>query len=272
MRPLTSTPQQRGLTIGMLARVRMATALQIATVTTENRVGDGYVRRALRDLETLGFVGHGKSGRHNVYHLTRAGQQAVLESGDIPIRPTAATGEKAIAAGLAKHGLAVTETLVSWNATLMDWDVEVAHPIDKVRSVISDAVLYRPNRGAEVEFVEVDRFTMSMSRLVEKLYAYEAYSEASYQDGGERGLIGTRRSRWQQRYQRSDRFPVVRLVLDNGDEDALNQRAARLERRIRGIGIRIDYAPLPMLQRLPYDQWEWRAIGCPDDQVRRLAA
>ncbi|MGW1252260.1 replication-relaxation family protein [Streptomyces sp. NPDC002535] len=272
MRPLTSTPQQRGLTIGMLARVRMATALQIATVTTENRVGDGYVRRALRDLETLGFVGHGRSGRHNVYHLTRAGQQAVLESGDIPIRPTAATGEKAIAAGLAKHGLAVTETLVNWNATLMDWDVEVAHPIDKVRSVISDAVLYRPNRGAEVEFVEVDRFTMSMSRLVEKLYAYEAYSEASYQDGAERGLIGTRRSRWQQRYQRSDRFPVVRLVLDNGDEDALNRRAARLERRIRGIGIRIDYAPLPMLQRLPYDQWEWRAIGCPDDQVQRLAA
>ncbi|WP_431776479.1 replication-relaxation family protein [Streptomyces cucumeris] len=256
----------------MLARVRIATASQIATVTTENRVGDGYVRRALRDLETLGFVGHGKSRRSNVYHLTTAGQRAVLESGEIPIRPNAATGEKAIAAGLAEHGLAVTETLVQWNAALMDWDVEVAHPIDKVRGVVSDAVLYRPNRGAEVEFVEVDRFTMSMSRLVEKLYAYEAYSQASYQEGGERGLIGIPRSRWQQRYPRSQRFPVVRLVLDNGDEEALNRRAARLERRIRGIGIRIDYAPLPMLQRLPYDQWEWRSIGCPDDQVARLAA
>lgn len=257
--------------MGMLARVRMATALQIATVTTENRVGDGYVRRALRDLETLGFVGHGKSGRSNVYHLTTAGQRAVLESGEIPIRPNAATGEKAIAAGLAEHGLAVTETLVNWGAFLMDWDVEVAHPIDKVRSVISDAVLYRPNRGAEVEFVEVDRFTMSMSRLVEKLFAYEAYSRATYQEG-ERGTIGTTRLLWRQRYRRSEQFPVVRLVLDNGDEEALNQRAARLERRIRGIGIRIDYAPLPMLQRLPYDQWEWRAIGCPDDQVERLAA
>ncbi|MET9957143.1 replication-relaxation family protein [Streptomyces sp. NPDC006339] len=161
VRPLTSTPRQRGLTIGMLARVR------IATVTTGNRVGDGYVCRALRDLETLGFVGHGKSGRSNVYHLTAAGQRAVLESGEIPIRPNAATGEKAIAAGLAEHGLAVTETLVQWNAALMDWDVEVAHPVDKVRSVISDAVLYRPGRGAKVEFLEVDRFTMSMSRLVE---------------------------------------------------------------------------------------------------------
>ncbi|MFF9870469.1 hypothetical protein ACF1G0_34720 [Streptomyces sp. NPDC013953] len=59
----------------------------------------------------------------------------------------------------------------------------------------------------------------------------------------------------------------MRLVLDNGDEDALNQRAARLQRRIRGIGIRIDYAPLPMLQRLPYDQWSTDEIastsGCP---------
>lgn len=270
-RPLSSTPQQRGLTIGMLARVRIATASQIATVTTENRVGDGYVRRALRDLETLGFVGHGKSGRHNVYHLTTAGQRAVLESGDIPIRPNAATGEKAIAAGLAKHGLAVTETLVNWNAALMDWDVEVAHTIDKVRGVVSDAVLYRPNRGAEVEFVEVDRYTMSMSRLVEKLYAYEAYSRATYWEG-ERGTNGVTRRLWEQRYRHSEQFPVVRLVLDNGDEEALNQRAARLERRIRGISIRIDYAPLPMLQRLPYDQWEWRAIGCLDDQVERLAA
>lgn len=269
-RSLSSTPHQRGLTIGMLARVRIATASQIATVTTENRVGIGYVRRALRDLETLGFVGHGKCGRNNVYHLTTAGQRAVLESGDIPIRPNAATGEKAIAAGLAKHGLAVTQTLVNWNAALMDWDVEVAHTIDKVRSVISDAVLYRPNRGAEVEFVEVDRYTMSMSRLVEKLYAYDAYSRATYQEG-ERGTIGVTWRLWQQRYPRSAQFPVVRLVLDNGDEEALNRRATPLERRIRGIGIRIDYAPLPMLQRLPYDRWEWRAIGCPDDQVERLA-
>nr|WP_281280084.1 replication-relaxation family protein [Streptomyces hundungensis] len=99
--------------------------------------------------------------------------------------------------------MAVTETLANWNAALMDWDVEVAHPIDKVRSVISDAVLYRPNRGAEVEFVEVDRFTMSMSRLVEKLFAYAAYSHATYQEG-ECGTIGTTRLLWRQRYRRSD--------------------------------------------------------------------
>ncbi|MGW7460973.1 replication-relaxation family protein [Streptomyces sp. NPDC054797] len=263
---LTSTPHQRGLAMGTLARVRIATALQIATITTQNQVGDGYVRRALRDLETLGFVGHGKSGRHNVYHLTTRGQRAVQESGDVPIRPNAATGEKAIAAGLAEHGLTVTETLIQWDAVLMDWDVEVAHTIDKVRGVISDAVLYRPGRGAEVEFVEVDRWSMSMSRLVEKLYAYEAYSRASYREG-ERGTIGTRRSLWRQRYPRSEHFPVVRLVLANGDEEALNRRAERLEQRIRGIGIRIDYAPLPMLQRLPFGAWTWQPIGRRDDRA-----
>lgn len=268
---MTSTPHQRGLTIGTLARVRIATASQIAYITTDNRVGTGYVRRALRDLETLGFVGHGKSGRHNVYHLTTAGQRAVQESGDVPVRPNAATGEKAIAAGLAEHGLAVTETLVRWGAALMDWDVEVAHTIDKVRSVISDAVLYRPGRGAEVEFLEVDRWSMSMSRLVEKLYAYEAYSRATYQEG-ERGTIGTTKRLWRQRYRHSEQFPVVRLVLANGDEKALNQRAERLAQRIRGIGIRVDYAPLPMLQRLPFDEWAWRAIGAPDGEVARRAS
>jgi hypothetical protein len=57
----------------------------------------------------------------------------------------------------------------------MDWEVEVAHTIDKVRSVLSDVVLYRSIHGADVEFVEVDRFTMSRSRLIEKLYAYGPY-------------------------------------------------------------------------------------------------
>jgi hypothetical protein len=271
VRSLSATAHQRGLAIGVLSRVRIATASQIATVITDNRVGVGYTRKALRDLETLGFIGHGKSGRANAYHLTTTGQQAVREGGELPIRPSAATGEKAIAAGLAEHALAVTESIVRWNAALVDWDVEVAHPIDKVRSVISDAVLYRPNRGAEVEFVEVDRFTMSMSRLVEKLYAYEAYSQATYVEG-ERHLNGTLRVRWQQRYPRSREFPVVRLVLANDTEEALNRRAARLRQRIRGIGIRIDYAPLPMLQRLPYDQWQWRAIGCADSEVAQLAS
>ncbi|MEU2078590.1 replication-relaxation family protein [Streptomyces sp. NPDC013489] len=263
---LTSNPRQRGLVLAVLSRVRTATAAQIAMVTTREQVGVGYVRRALRDLERLGFVSHGKSGRHNVYHLTTLGQRAVLESGDVPIRPNAATGEKAIAGGLAQHGIAVTETLVHWDAALLDWDVEVAHPIDKIRSVISDAVLYRPYAGAEVEFVEVDRWSMSMSRLVAKLYAYEAYSQATYKEG-ERGTIGTMKYLWRQRYPRSEQFPVVRLVLANGDQVALDRRAEALAHRIRGISIRVDYAPLPMLQELPYEKWTWRAIGQHEDQA-----
>ncbi|WP_327286609.1 hypothetical protein [Streptomyces sp. NBC_01205] len=75
------------------------------------------------------------------------------------------------------------------------------------------------------------------------------------------------RSLWRQRYPRSDHLPAVRLVLANGDEEALNRRAERLEQRIRGIGIRIDYAPLPMLQRLPASAWTWRPIGRSEDRA-----
>ncbi|MEV6250701.1 hypothetical protein AB0M38_31710 [Streptomyces sp. NPDC051742] len=48
--------------------------------------------------------------------------------------------------------------------------------------------------------------------------------------------------------------------------------AARLAERIAGIGIRIDYAPLPMLQRLPHEQWTWQAIGRPDGQAQPRAS
>ncbi|MFJ4327419.1 hypothetical protein ACIP3A_30480 [Streptomyces tricolor] len=48
----------------------------------------------------------------------------------------------------------------------------------------------------------------------------------------------------------------MRLVLDNGDEDALNRRAAQLEQRIRGISIRIDYPPRCRCSSgSRYDQW-----------------
>ncbi|MFJ7416606.1 replication-relaxation family protein [Streptomyces sp. NPDC098077] len=267
-RKLTSTAQTRGLLMLMLSRVRIATAAQLATVLTREGTGVGYMRRGLRDLRALGFVDYGRHSREMVWHLTTLGQRTVAEGGDVVVRPHAATGERAIAAGLAPHGLAVTDVIVKWGGSIIDWEVEVDHTIDKVRRVVSDAVLYRPSRGAEVVFLEMDRFTMSISRLAMKLRAYEAYSRATYFEG-ERGTIGSTKFLWRQRYPDSRTFPVVRLVLaGTGDLDALDRRAASLERRVRGIGLRVEVAALPRLMQTPSTEWTWRQIGLSDDQAR----
>ncbi|MFI1798999.1 replication-relaxation family protein [Streptomyces sp. NPDC020379] len=255
-----------------LSRVRIATAQQIALVVTRNGLGIGYVLRALRDLQALGLVGHGRHGREKVWHLTVTGQRALQEGGDFPVRPHAATGERAIAAGLAAHGLAVTDVITRWGGTLVDWEVEVDHTIDKARRVVSDAVLFRPSRGAEATFLEVDRFTMSPSRLAAKLYTYEAYSKATYREG-ERGTIGSTKQLWRQRYPHSTLFPVVRLVLAGADPELLEKRITALEKRVRGIKLRVDVAVLPELLKHGPAEWKWRAIGQSDEQAaaRRAA-
>ncbi|MGW0999195.1 replication-relaxation family protein [Streptomyces sp. NPDC002523] len=270
-RKLASTARTRGHLMLTLSRVRIATATQLAAVVTNTGLGVGYALRGLRDLRALGLVDHGQHGREKVWHLTAAGQRAVAEGGDVVMRPHAATGERAIAAGLAPHGLAVTDVIVAWGGPILDWEVEVDHTIDKVRRVVSDAVLYRPGRGAEVEFLELDRFTMSMSRLALKLRAYEAYSQATYFEG-ERGTIGSTKSLWRQRYPDSALFPVVRLVLAGSDDiAALDRRATALEKRIQGIKLRVEVAALPSLLQRPSNEWTWRQIGQSDEQAQTHA-
>lgn len=271
-RKLASTARTRGHLMLALSRVRIATATQLAVLVTNNGVGVGYTLRGLRDLRALGFVDYGQHGREKVWHLTTAGQRAVAEGGDVIVRPHAATGERAIAAGLAPHGLAVTDVITRWGGPILDWEVEVDHTIDKVRRVVSDAVLYRPGRGAEVEFLEMDRFTMSISRLALKLRAYEAYSQATYFEG-DRGTIGSTKWLWRERYPESRVFPVVRLVLAGTEDcDALDRRAKLLQQRIRGIRLRVDVAALPRLQRQPYKEWRWREIGQSDAQAQDRTA
>ncbi|MDX3025398.1 replication-relaxation family protein [Streptomyces acidiscabies] len=252
-----------------LSCVRIATADQLSMVVTDNRVGVGYTLRALRDLEALGLVGHGRHGRSKVWHLTTSGQRAVAEGGDVPVRPHAATGERAIAAGLAAHGLGVTDVMIAFGGHLLDWEVEVDHSIDKVRRVVTDAVLRRDSHGAEVELLEFDRGTMSVARLAAKLRTYQAYSQATFHEG-ERGTIGTTKYVWRERYRRSRYFPVIRLVLDGGDKATLERRTEALRQQVRGIQLRVVVAPLKMLQK-PGDEWAWEPIGIDDDEARQVA-
>lgn len=149
------------------------------------------------------------------------------------------------AIAIAEHGLAVADVLLARGGHLLDWEVEVEvevdHRIDKVRRVVSDAVLHRDSRGAEAEFLDLDRFTMSVSRLAAKLWMYEAYSKTTFHEG-ERGAIGTTKYVRRERCRRSRAFPVIRLVLGGAGGTALERRAEALRQQVHGIELRIDVA------------------------------
>ncbi len=96
----------------MLGCVRMATVRQMAQVITgEDADGRSYVRRAMNKLAELGLVEtNGKGGRHPIWNLTPAGQKALADGNELPLRPKAGTGVKAVQAWFGPHSIAVTDT------------------------------------------------------------------------------------------------------------------------------------------------------------------
>jgi hypothetical protein len=91
----------------MLGCVRIATVRQIASViTAEDADGRSYMRRAMKQLAELGLAEtNGKAGRHPIWNLTRAGQKALADGNELPPRPKAGTGAKAVKAAVADDDL-----------------------------------------------------------------------------------------------------------------------------------------------------------------------
>ncbi|MFE5852326.1 replication-relaxation family protein [Streptomyces sp. NPDC056500] len=128
--------------------VRVATVRQLARViTAEGADGRSYVRRAMAELGLAET--NGKDGRHLIWNLTVAGQKALADGNELPPRPKAGTGAKAVQAGFGPHGIAVTDTILAYGnpRSLTDWQVEVNHAIRETGlSFNTDAVLAVPNR------------------------------------------------------------------------------------------------------------------------------
>ncbi|MFC4506164.1 replication-relaxation family protein [Streptomyces vulcanius] len=255
----------------MLGCVRIATVRQMAQViTAEDRDGRSYVRRAMRKLAELGLAEtNGKDGKHLIWNLTPAGQKALADGNELPPRPKAGTGAKAVRAGFGPHGVAVTDMILAFGGRkhLTDWQVEVNHAIKETGlSFNTDAVLALPTKTSEVRHFELDNGTMSQARLAKEVWDYERYAGHRVWEGA-RGTIGGTFPFWQRhRYTRSTTFPRLHVVLAGKEEHLLDNRLQALADDVKGIAVAVWVNTLPRLQRGE----PWYEIGV-DDPGRRRA-
>ncbi|MFJ9026720.1 replication-relaxation family protein [Streptomyces sp. NPDC102259] len=254
----------------MLGCVRIATVQQMAQViTAEDKDGRSYVRRAMSKLAELGLAEtNGKDGKHPIWNLTPAGQKALADGNELPSRPKAGTGAKAVRAGFGPHGVAVTDTILAYGnrRSLTDWQVEVNHAIKEIGlSFNTDAVLAQPTATSEVRLFELDNGTMSQARLAREVWDYERYAGHRVWEGA-RGTIGRTFPFWQRhRYTRSERFPRLHVVLAGKEEHLLDNRRQALTADVKGIAIAVWVNTLPRLQRGE----PWYEIGVDDPDRRR---
>lgn len=94
-------------------------------VTAGGSGGRSYVRRAMTEPAQRGLAEtNGKDGRHPVRHLTVAGRKALADGNELPRRPRAVTGARAVRAGFGPHGTCSTAadvrgiTIAVWVNTL----------------------------------------------------------------------------------------------------------------------------------------------------------
>ncbi|WP_323145318.1 replication-relaxation family protein [Streptomyces sp. NBC_01565] len=274
-----STPtagKVRADALRMLGCVRIATVRQMAQVITgEGSDGRSYVRRAMVELAELGLVEtNGKDGKDQIWNLTPAGQKALADGNELPPRPKAGSGAKAVRAGFGLHAVAVTDTILAYTDTVLrgrrefltDWQVEVNHAIKETGlSFNTDAVLAVPTKTSEVRLFELDNGSMSQARLAKEAWDYERYAGHRVWEGA-RGTIGGTYPFWQRhRYTRSKTFPRLHVVLAGKAEHLLDNRLQALTAAVRGITIAVWVNTLPRLQRGE----SWYEIGVDNPDRRR---
>lgn len=190
-------------------------------------------QQALAYLERAGLVAYVERRRspRRLWFLTDAGADAVVAAGEIKERPKVLDPKQA-AGPLTAHTLGVNEVGVSFlraarergdDFAPLSWRHEVAHPLNRGRgrarrTLIADAVFtyVRPEDRQIVvyqRFVEVDRATLSVERLVSELARYGQLYRAREKQGGA--------PLWSY-YYRS--FPPVICALAGASRKALGRR------------------------------------------------
>jgi hypothetical protein len=236
----------------VLYQHRLATSHQLARMLTPDTASRRYMLHVLHRLRTQGLADRVvPSGRRpHRWFLTPAGAHAVQDGDQVPVRPYRMSPARA-SGPLAEHMLAVVETGLAFlkHARLLGddfeplhWIPEVAHRYTKANGrfadthVISDALLHYiavEPRGTrrQIQFlVEVDRATMPVHRLANKLVAYARYFDHHPLRKRRSAADGPARPAWQERY---PRFPRVLLVLDGANERRLVNRRTDLAVYIR---------------------------------------
>jgi hypothetical protein len=196
---------------------------------------DRSARRAqqiLAYLERTGLVAYAESRRapRRLYFLTERGADLAVDAGEVERRPKVLSPEQA-AGPLRSHTIGVNEVGISFLRAArergddfgpLSWRHEVAHPLNRGRGrarrmLIADAVLsYIRSEEKDIvfeqRFVEVDRATLSVERLVAELARYGQLCRARDKHG---------ESLWRSHY---PSFPPVVCVLAGASRSALIRR------------------------------------------------
>jgi hypothetical protein len=201
-----------------------------------------WTQQVLARLRGAGLVGSVRPPRsgERLWFASGRGLRLAREAHGLDGDPRPLDADDA-AGRLSAHTLAVNEVGISFLRSArergdefgaLSWRHEVAHPLSggrgrRRRTLFADAVLtyLREEDGRlalEQRFVELDRATLSVDRLVAELDRYPELYLAKAKDGG---------PVWAVRYRR---FPRVLCVLAGGSRPALERRRRSVVALLRG--------------------------------------
>lgn len=233
----TSAPLASGLPeatveiVASLAQHRVLTTEQVREI----HLPDNHARWAqqiLGRLHRAGLVAFTRPPRsgQRLWFATEAGVRLAREAHALEGKPRPLQAAE-VAGQLQAHTLAVNEVGIAFLRAArergdecgpLSWRHEVAHPLSRGRgrrrrTLFADAVLtYLREEGGrlalEQRFLELDRATLTVDRLVAELARYAELHHAKG-PGGE--------AMWKERY---PRFPKVHCVLAGASRPALERR------------------------------------------------
>ncbi|MFD8493311.1 replication-relaxation family protein [Amycolatopsis sp. NPDC059657] len=202
------------------------------------------VRHKLLALRRSGLADRvTREHRPLTWFVTTTGASTVEAARRVDPRPYRIPGP-AVVNLLQDHALDVVETGLAFVETArerghdcgaLSWTPEVAHHFQERKSrsrVIADAVLHyvaeeAGQRSQRTFFIELDRATMPVARLAQKLRAYVRYHDYIPTHPTSSG-----RPAWRQHYAR---FPQVLIVLSGAAEHVLDRRLVDLRAHARAM-------------------------------------
>ncbi len=227
----TELPETAGEVVASLAQHRVLCTAQVRAIHfPDNRIRwTQSVLARLRDAGLVESVQPPRTGRR-LWFATERGVRMAREAHALEATPRPLEGSE-VAGQLQAHTLAVNDAGICFLRAArerddefgpLSWRHEVAHPLSRGRgrrrrTLIADAVLtyLRGEDGRvalEQRFLELDRATLSVDRLVVELAAYAELYRAAGADG---------EPTWRTYY---PRFPAVYCVLAGAPRAALERR------------------------------------------------
>ncbi|NGN63197.1 hypothetical protein G5C51_04645 [Streptomyces sp. A7024] len=234
----------------VLYQHRLVSTRQLHRLLTPTHANADYLRKQLHRLrarDMVDRVGRRANGQSELlWWVTDAGAAAIEAAGQLSVRPYR-MNETAAFGPLQEHTLALNETglcFVEWarrrddECHPLDWTPELAHRLRDGETrpgdeafLVPDSVLRYVHTGSGpggqrrllTFFVELDRATMSVARLADKVRNYDRYR--SYVPAPPPGLSGRKnpsgRPAWKDRY---PAFPRLLIVLTGASEQRLQRR------------------------------------------------